>query len=88
MTTAPEALKQFGRSPGWDICSVYASNKGDLLSRNAYGHTGYTGTSLVIDPDNDLAIILLSNRVHPDDKNSVTRLRGIVANAVAASIGY
>lgn len=89
MTTVPESLKQFGRSPGWDVSSPHASLKGDLLSASAYAHGGYTGTSLVIDPDNDVAIILLTNRVHPDDKNSraLIRLRGLVANAVAASLG-
>ena len=87
MTTVPESLKQFGRSPGWDVSSAYASNRGDLLSPNTYGHTGYTGTSIVIDPDNGIAIILLTNRVHPGDKGSVTRLRAMVANAVAASFG-
>lgn len=89
MTTVPESLSQFGRSPGWDVHSSHASLKGDLLSRNAYGHSGYTGTSIVIDPDNDVAIILLTNRVHPDDKGgrAVIRLRGLVANAVAASLG-
>jgi len=85
MTTVPESLKQFGRSPGWDLTSDYSSNKGELLSANTYGHTGYTGTSFVIDPDKDLAIILLTNRVHPTDKGSVVRLRALVANAVAAS---
>ena len=86
MRTVPFQLQSFGRTPGWDCFSAYASNQGDLLSPNTYGHTGYTGTSLVIDPDNDLAIILLTNRVHPDDIGEVTRLRSLVANAVAASI--
>ena len=87
MTAVPESLKQFGRSPGWDVNSAYASNKGDLLSANAYGHTGYTGTSIVIDPDNNLSIILLANRAHPHDSGSAVRLRSVVANAVAASFG-
>jgi len=87
MTTVPESLKQFGRTLGWDLYSDYSSNKGDLLSLNTYGHTGYTGTSIVIDPDNDIAIILLTNRVHPDDRGSAIRLRAVVANAVAASFG-
>ena len=86
MTTVPESLKRFGRTPGWDSFSAYASNRGDLLSASTYGHTGYTGTSLVIDPDNDLAIILLANRAHPDDTGSAVRLRAVVANAVAAAI--
>jgi len=87
MTTVPKSLKKFGRTPGWDLSSDYSSNTGDLLSSNTYGHTGYTGTSIVIDPDNDIAIILLTNRVHPNDKGSVNRLRAVVANAVAASFG-
>jgi lysophospholipase L1-like esterase len=71
---------------GWDVYSDYSSNRGELLSENTYCHTGYTGTSLVIDPDNEIAIILLTNRVHPDDAGEVLRLRSLVANAVAASI--
>ena len=87
MTTVPESLKQFGRTLGWDLYSAYSSNKGDLLSPNTYGHTGYTGTSITVDPDNDIAIILLTNRAHPDDRGSATRLRALVANVVAASFG-
>ncbi|GHV21638.1 hypothetical protein FACS1894174_05330 [Bacteroidia bacterium] len=86
MRTVPREVRSFGRTPGWDNFSDYASNQGDLLSLNTYGHTGYTGTSLVIDPDNDLAIILLTNRVHPSDKGEVVRLRSVVANVVAASL--
>ena len=87
MTSVPESLKQFGRSPGWDLYSDYASNKGDLFSPNTYGHTGYTGTSIIIDPDNEIAVILLANRVHPNDDGSVVRLRSVVANIVAAAFG-
>jgi CubicO group peptidase (beta-lactamase class C family)/lysophospholipase L1-like esterase len=86
MRTIPRGLEAFGRTPGWDIYSPYASNCGDLLGPNTYGHTGYTGTSLVIDPDNELAVILLTNCVHPSDNGSAVRLRSLVANAVAASL--
>jgi len=86
LTTIPRELSAYGRTPGWDVFSDYSSNQGDLLSPNTYGHTGYTGTSIVIDPDHEIAIILLTNRVHPVDTGSVIRLRAIVANAVAASI--
>ncbi|KGF36741.1 serine hydrolase [Hoylesella buccalis] len=86
MRTIPSSLKDLGRSLGWDVSSPYASNKGDLLSNETYGHTGYTGTSIVIDPVNDLSIILLTNCVHPHDKGNTVRLRALVANAVAASI--
>lgn len=82
----PRGLETWGRTPGWDVSSPYASCCGDLLSPSTYGHTGYTGTSVVIDPDRDLSIILLSNAVHPRDEHSMVRLRSLVANAVAASL--
>lgn len=86
MRTVPQELSGFGRALGWDVASVYASIKGDFLSPNTYSHTGYTGTSVVIDPDNDLSIILLTNRVHPTDKGSVKQLRTSVSNAVASAL--
>lgn len=86
MRSVPQDFNSFGRSLGWDVSSAYASNQGDLLSSEAYGHTGYTGTSIVIDPVNDLSIVLLCNSVHPVDASNVVRLRAQVANAVAASI--
>ncbi len=86
MRTVPRHVASLGRTPGWDIFTAYASNNGDLLGPNTYGHTGYTGTSVVIDPDNDVAVILLTNRAHPDDGGEAVRLRSLVANAVAASI--
>ena len=85
MRSVPKGFEEFGRSLGWDVYSAYASD-GDLFDVSAYGHTGYTGTSITIDPDSDTAVILLTNRVHPDDKGAVSRLREIVANVVAASI--
>lgn len=86
MRTVPRATADLGRSPGWDVCSPYASNAGDFFGPNTYGHTGYTGTSVVIDPDNDTSVILLTNAVHPEDGHSVVRLRSLVANAVASSL--
>ncbi|RMH60464.1 MAG: hypothetical protein D6677_13695 [Calditrichaeota bacterium] len=85
-TSVPRGMDAIGRALTWDVHSPYASNIGDLLSPRAFGHTGYTGTSLVIDPEQELAVILLTNRVHPDDKGSVVALRGQVANAVAATL--
>lgn len=86
MRSVPRAVAAFGRTLGWDIFSPYASNSGDLFGPNTYGHTGYTGTSIVIDPDNDTSVILLINAVHPADSHNTVRLRSLVANAVAASI--
>ncbi len=86
MTTLPSGYEKFGRGLGWDLNSAYSSNQGDLFGPQTYGHTGYTGTSLVIDPQTRTVVILLTNRVHPHDKGSVVRLRSLVANVVAASL--
>ena len=81
--TTPQIM---GRGYGFDLHSPYASIRGDLLGPNSFGHSGYTGTSIWIDPDRELAIILLTNRVHPTDTTSVVSLRSRVSNVVAASI--
>ena len=86
MRTVPRARAEFGRALGWDVFSPYANNVGDLLSPEAYGHTGFTGTSIVIDPVNDISIILLTNSVHPNNEGSCIALRSYVANAVAGAI--
>lgn len=87
MTTVPRGeVAQFGRTLGWDSASGYASNQGAMLGWKTYGHTGYTGTSVVIDPENNISVILLINAVHPIDDKGVVRLRSLVANTVAASV--
>jgi len=87
MTRVPEQVKSLGRSLGWDNYSPYASNNGNLFHpEKTFGHTGYTGTSLIIDPTAKISVILLTNRVHPEDKGSVVRLRALVANAVAGAV--
>lgn len=87
MTRVPEGFEKLGRSLGWDNYSPYASNNGNLFDPiKTYGHTGYTGTSIIIDPVSKVAVILLANRVHPLDKHSVVRLRALVANAVAGAV--
>jgi uncharacterized protein YbbC (DUF1343 family)/CubicO group peptidase (beta-lactamase class C family) len=74
------------RGFGWDIDSPFSSNRGDLLPVGGYGHTGFTGTSLWIDPATDTYIILLTNAVHPRGKNNAIALRSKVATAVAAAL--
>lgn len=87
MTRVPEETKKLGRSLGWDNYSSYASNNGNLFHpTRTFGHTGYTGTSFILDPVSKTAVILLAHRVHPADKGSAVRLRALVANVVAASI--
>lgn len=74
------------RGLGWDIDSPFASNRGELLPVGSYGHTGFTGTSLWIDPVTDTYIILLTNSVHPRPGKSVVSLRSKIATAVVDSL--
>ncbi len=72
------------RTLGWDMLSPYSSNRGEHFTKGvSFGHTGFTGTSIWIDPPRRAALIFLSNRVHPDGKGNVTKLRGDVATLVA-----
>lgn len=73
------------RGLGWDMDSSFSSNRGELFPLGSYGHTGFTGTSLWVDPTTDIFVVFLSNRVHPDGKGDVALLRARVAT-VAASI--
>jgi CubicO group peptidase (beta-lactamase class C family) len=75
-----------GRGYGWDLDSAYSSSGGDLFGASSFGHTGYTGTSLWIDPETQIYVILLTNRVHPDDQGSVVSLRSKIANIAASSL--
>jgi uncharacterized protein YbbC (DUF1343 family)/CubicO group peptidase (beta-lactamase class C family) len=74
------------RGFGWDIDSPFSSNRGDLLPVGSYGHTGWTGTSIWIDPTTQSYIILLTNAVHPRGKGNAIGLRSKVATEVAAAL--
>jgi uncharacterized protein YbbC (DUF1343 family) len=74
------------RGLGWDIDSSYSSNRGELFPIGSFGHTGFTGTSLWLDPGSKSYVVFLSNRVHPDGKGDVTALRGKVATIAAAAL--
>ncbi len=74
------------RGFGWDIDSPFSSNRGDLLAVGSFGHTGFTGTSLWIDPTTRTYIIILTNAVHPRGKGSAVALRSKIATAVAAAV--
>jgi uncharacterized protein YbbC (DUF1343 family)/CubicO group peptidase (beta-lactamase class C family) len=74
------------RGLGWDIDSPFASNRGELFPLGSYGHTGFTGTSLWIDPFTQTYVILLTNAVHPHVGASVISLRSKVANVVAQTL--
>jgi uncharacterized protein YbbC (DUF1343 family)/CubicO group peptidase (beta-lactamase class C family) len=86
------------RGLGWDIDSPFASNhservdtlyilnRGELFDVGSFGHTGYTGTYLWIDPVTKTYVILLTNRVHPNDKGEVAGLRTALATLVAGAL--
>jgi uncharacterized protein YbbC (DUF1343 family) len=75
------------RGLGWDIDSPFSGNRGDLFPIGSYGHTGFTGTSLWLDPRSNTYVILLTNSVHPHLRPAITALRGKVATIVAAAVG-
>jgi uncharacterized protein YbbC (DUF1343 family)/CubicO group peptidase (beta-lactamase class C family) len=75
------------RGLGWDIDSSYSSNRGELFPIGSYGHTGFTGTSLWIDPSTNSYVILLTNSVHPRRGKNLSALRSRVATVAAATIG-
>lgn len=86
-TIPPQNDPSVGRALGWDKKSSHSGPRGDLFNpETTIMHTGYTGTSIVIDMESKTAVVLLTHRVHPQDKGGVGRLRALVANIVAGSI--
>ena len=75
------------RGLGWDIDSPYSSNRGELFPIGSFGHTGFTGTSVWIDPSTRSYVILLANSVHPDARPTLVPLRAKVATIAAAAVG-
>jgi uncharacterized protein YbbC (DUF1343 family)/CubicO group peptidase (beta-lactamase class C family) len=88
--TGGNAADGNARGLGWDVMTGFSANRGDLFPLGSFGHTGFTGTSIWIDPASDTFVVFLSNRVHPklDAKQpaDVSSLRGRVNSIVAASI--
>ncbi|HEX9690031.1 MAG TPA: exo-beta-N-acetylmuramidase NamZ domain-containing protein, partial [Thermoanaerobaculia bacterium] len=74
------------RGLAWDVASAYSRNRGDAFPPGSFGYTGFTGTSLWIDPSSGVYVVFLSSRLHPDGKGDVNRLRGIVSTIVAAAM--
>jgi uncharacterized protein YbbC (DUF1343 family)/CubicO group peptidase (beta-lactamase class C family) len=74
------------RGLGWDIDTSFSANRGELFPIGSFGHTGFTGTSIWIDPTSRAYVIFLSSRLHPDGKGDVTPLRGRVATLAAAAL--
>ncbi len=74
------------RGLGWDIDSPYSTNRGELFPIGSFGHTGFTGTSVWIDPSTKSYVILLANSVHPTGRPSIVSLRSRVATIAAAGL--
>jgi uncharacterized protein YbbC (DUF1343 family)/CubicO group peptidase (beta-lactamase class C family) len=77
-----------GRGYGWDIDTAYAGPRGAIYPRGtSFGHTGFTGTSIWLDPASDSFVILLTSRLHPDGKGDTLALRSRIATVTAEAIG-
>ncbi len=85
--TAGRAVPGGLRTYGWDMATSYSSNRGTGFRKGvSFGHTGFTGTSIWIDPETQTAVIILANRVHPDGKGNATRLRSQIATIAADAV--
>jgi len=85
--TAPQALAQNTRTLGW-VVPTEGSSSGHYFSSHSYGHTGFTGTTIWIDPDRQLFVVLLTNRVHPTRENhKIAEVRPAVHDAVMKALG-
>ena len=83
----PGAGHEF-RGLGFNLAGSPSNFLGDLMSPRAYGHTGFTGTSIAVDPDTGLFVVLLTNRVCPTRENGkLIRMRSLIHNAAAAAAG-
>jgi len=87
MTLPQSPDQEQPRGLGWDLVPPFAANRLALPPMGAYGHTGFTGTALWIDPVSGVYVILLTNRVHPDGRGDVKPLRKRVAIAVGDAVG-
>jgi CubicO group peptidase (beta-lactamase class C family) len=85
--TAPQAISGNARTLGW-MAPTPNSSSGRYFSPRSYGHLGFTGTSIWIDPDRQLFVILLTNRVYPTRENDrIVAVRPAVHDAVIESLG-
>jgi uncharacterized protein YbbC (DUF1343 family) len=86
MTAVYDLPGSVHRGLGWDIASPYSAGFDKAFGIDSFGHTGYTGTSLWIDPATDRYLIILTSRLHPRDRGDVKVLRTEIGHIVAAAI--
>jgi len=75
------------RGLGWDIASPFSTPRGGLFSRSSFGHTGYSGTSIWIDADAGVFVILLTSRLEYRKKTDFSQLRGALSTLAAEAFG-
>jgi beta-N-acetylhexosaminidase len=86
--TAPQPLSAGARTLGW-VVPTEGSSSGHYFSPHSYGHTGFTGTSIWIDPDRQVFVVLLTNRVHPTrDNQKIAQVRPELHDAVMKALGF
>jgi CubicO group peptidase (beta-lactamase class C family) len=85
--TWPRLCRGVKRGLGWDVNSPYSAPKGRCFSERSFGHTGYSGSSMWIDPQSNLFVILLTNRCNYRDVHKFNRLREDVSTIAAAQYG-
>ena len=86
-TSRQNIVKGNTRALGWDTRSEQNSMAGDFMSISAYGHSGFTGTSIWLDPVNEVFVVFLTNRVHPTRENrKISIVRPIVHNFAMQAI--
>jgi SSS family transporter len=75
------------RGFGWDIDTAFSKPRGRIFPIGSFGHTGFTGTTLWMDPSSDTYVVLLANAIHPRGNPPISTLRGEVATAAAQALG-
>jgi uncharacterized protein YbbC (DUF1343 family)/CubicO group peptidase (beta-lactamase class C family) len=75
------------RGFGWDINTAFSRPRGSIFPIGSFGHTGFTGTTLWMDPQSNTYVVLLSNAIHPRGNPPISALRGQVATAAAKALG-
>jgi uncharacterized protein YbbC (DUF1343 family)/CubicO group peptidase (beta-lactamase class C family) len=86
--TRPRQVTEDGgvRGLGFDVNTTFSTNRGELFPAGSFGHTGFTGTSIWLDPASETFVVFLSNRVHPEGKGDVSDLRAKVASIAAGAV--
>jgi uncharacterized protein YbbC (DUF1343 family)/CubicO group peptidase (beta-lactamase class C family) len=82
---SPEVIGETTHGLGWDMASGYSRTLGSFFPMGSVGHTGFTGTSIWLDPASRVYLIILTNRVHPSGKGTVVELRRRISAAVGAT---